>query len=68
MFEQISTLLFIDFSYCLCTTKYLANWGLQARHRLDGVVYAVKITKKKAKRNSRDEKVSFSCTGNMLKF
>ena len=40
----------------------------QARHRLDGVVYAVKITMKKAKRNSRDEKVLFSCTGNMLKF
>ena len=29
----------------------------KARHRLDGVVYAVKITKKKPKRNSRDEKV-----------
>ena len=29
----------------------------KARHRLDGVVYAVKITKKRPKRNSRDEKV-----------
>jgi len=33
---------------------------VKARHRLDGVVYAVKITKKKAKRNSRDEKVALN--------
>ena len=32
-------------------------WTMKSRHRLDGVVYAVKITKKKPKRNSRDEKV-----------
>jgi len=33
---------------------------VKARHRLDGVVYAVKITKKKPKRNSRDEKVALN--------
>ena len=31
---------------------------------MDGVVYAVKITKKKPKRNSRDEKVLSSCIDN----
>jgi len=33
---------------------------VKARHRLDGVVYAVKITKKRPKRNSRDEKVALN--------
>jgi len=33
---------------------------VKARHRLDGVVYAVKITKKRPKPNSRDEKVALN--------
>ena len=33
---------------------------VQARHRLDGIVYAVKITKKKLRPNSRDEKVALN--------
>ena len=35
---------------------------------MDGVVYAVKITKKKPKRNSRDEKVLSSCIDNYYYF
>lgn len=33
---------------------------LRARHRLDGVIYAVKVTKKTLKPNSRDEKVALN--------
>ena len=32
----------------------------QARHRLDGIVYAVKVTKKSLRMNSRDEKVAMN--------
>ena len=32
----------------------------RARHRLDGIVYAVKITKKSLRINSRDEKVAMN--------
>lgn len=32
----------------------------QARHRLDGIVYAVKVTKKSLRINSRDEKVAMN--------
>ena len=44
------------------------GFQFKARHRLDGVVYAVKITKKKPKRNSRDEKVLSSCIDNYYYF
>ena len=33
---------------------------LRARHRLDGVIYAVKVTKKALKPNSRDEKAALN--------
>jgi len=32
----------------------------QARHRLDGIVYAIKVTKKSLRINSRDEKVAMN--------